>query len=211
MLNEGVYTGEFLISEGNGTISREEVTVTQAGTALASGTVLAKHTAGAATVAAKAGGNAASTGALTLDATTPVIAGAKAGVYTVRCITAAVNGGVFRVDDPDGRVLGDVAVGATWAEQVKFVIADGTQDFIVGEGFDITIAAGSGKFVPYDDAALNGAGGAAAAVLYTTLPAATGDTAAVVIARDAEVVEAKLVGIDAAGKADLAALGIICR
>lgn len=42
---EGRHVGEFLVSEGEGTISREEVTVTQSGTALASGTVLGKVTA----------------------------------------------------------------------------------------------------------------------------------------------------------------------
>ena len=90
--------------------------------------------------AAKTGGNAADTGALTLNATTPVLAGAKVGVYTVRCITAASNGGTFRVSDPDGYVLGDVAVAATFANDIKFAIADSTQDFIVGEGFDITVS-----------------------------------------------------------------------
>jgi hypothetical protein len=93
-----------------------------------------------ATAAAKSGGNAAGTGALTLDATTPVLAGAKVGVYAVRCIAAATNGGTFRVTDPDGDVIGDVAVGATFASQVKFSVADGAQDFVVGEGFDITVA-----------------------------------------------------------------------
>ena len=93
-----------------------------------------------AAAAAKSGGNATNTGALTLDATTPILAGAKVGVYMVRCIAAASNSGTFRVSDPDGFVLGDVAVGATFANDIKFAIADGTQDFIVGEGFDITIS-----------------------------------------------------------------------
>lgn len=123
---------------------------------LARGTVLGKITKGSATAAAKSGGNAANTGALTLDATTPVLAGAKVGVYTVRCITAATNGGTFRVTDPDGFVLGDVAVGATFANDIKFAIADGTQDFIVGEGFDITVAAGSGYYKTVNSANVDG-------------------------------------------------------
>ncbi len=123
---------------------------------VARGTVLGKITIGAATAAAKSGGNAANTGALTLDATTPILAGAKVGVYAVRCITAASNGGTFRVSDPDGYVLGDVAVGATFANDIKFAIADGSQDFIVGEGFDITIAAGSGYLKPVNSANVDG-------------------------------------------------------
>lgn len=123
---------------------------------LARGTVLGKITKGSATAAAKSGGNAANTGALTLDATTPVLAGAKVGVYTVRCIAAASNSGTFRVTDPDGFVLGDVAVGATFANDIKFAIADGTQDFIVGEGFDITVAAGSGYYKTVNSANVDG-------------------------------------------------------
>lgn len=42
---EGFHTGEYLVSEADGTLSREEVTVTQTGTALVSGTVMAKLTA----------------------------------------------------------------------------------------------------------------------------------------------------------------------
>lgn len=91
------------------------------------------------TSAAKSGGNTG-TGALTMDATTPVLSGAVDGVYTVRCITAATDSGTFRVTAPNGTVLGDVAVGATFANQVKFAIADGGTDFIVGDGFDITVA-----------------------------------------------------------------------
>lgn len=42
---EGRHTGEFLVSEADGTRSRDEVTVTQSGAALVSGTVMAKLTA----------------------------------------------------------------------------------------------------------------------------------------------------------------------
>lgn len=100
-----------------------------------------------AAAAAKAGGNAANTGAITMDATTPVLTGAKPGVYTIRCIAAAANSGTFRVEDPDGFVKGDVAVGATFSDDIKFSIADGSQDFIVGEGFDVTVAITEPDFV----------------------------------------------------------------
>jgi len=42
---EGNHTGEFLLSEGNGNISREQVTVAQGATAIRSGTVMGKITA----------------------------------------------------------------------------------------------------------------------------------------------------------------------
>ncbi len=125
------------------------VTILSGVGALVLGTLLGKILFGAATAAAKSGGNTGN-GTLTMDPTTPILARAKVGVYLVRCIAAATNGGTFRVTDPDGYVLGDVAVGDTFANQIKFVIADGSTDFIVGDGFDVTIAAGSGKYKAYD-------------------------------------------------------------
>jgi hypothetical protein len=88
-------------------------------------------------------------GVMTLDATTPVLAGAKNGSYVVTCVTAATNGGTFLVEDPDGYVLGDVAVGATFADDIKFVIADGSTDFIVGDKFTIAVTTGAGR-IPLD-------------------------------------------------------------
>jgi hypothetical protein len=94
---------------------------------------------GTPTKAVKAGGNTGA-GDLTLDGTTPRLAGAIPGVYKVRCITATADGGTFRVTAPDGTVIGDVAVGATFDNHIKFVIADGNPDFVVGDGWDITVA-----------------------------------------------------------------------
>lgn len=203
---ESRHAGDFLISEANGTRSREQVVVASGAGALVPGTLLGKVALGAATTTFAGTGN----GAITMDATTPVLAGAKPGAYTATCVTAAANGGTFRVEDPDGYVLGEVAVGGTFAADIKFVIADGATDFIVGDKFTITVAAGSGKYVAYANAALNGSG-AAAGILYAAVDATSADANAVIIARDAEVVEAYLTGLDAAGTADLAALGIIVR
>ena len=69
----------------------------------------------------------------------------------------------------------------------------------------------TGKFVKYDEAGTDDGRRVAAGVLYTDLPGVNGDVKAVVITRDAEVIASKLTGLDTAGRADLAALGIICR
>ena len=45
-LTQGKFTGEFLLSEGNGSISREEITVSSAAGALVAGTVMGKITSG---------------------------------------------------------------------------------------------------------------------------------------------------------------------
>jgi len=216
VLTEGRHAAEHLVSEANGYRSREAIIVAS-GADLDPGTVLGKISVGAASSAAKAGGNAANTGVLTLDATNPVRAHAKVGVYTVRCIAAASNSGTFRVEDPDGFVIGDVAVAATFDDDVKFVIADGAQDFIVGEGFDITIAAGSSKYKVLNPAAVDGSQ-AAAGVLYGRARAAAADAHAVAHVRDAEVNGGEITwpeGISGPAKAtaiaQLKAIGIIVR
>lgn len=122
------------------------------------GAVLGKITVGAASSAAKSGGNTG-TGTLTMDVTTPVLAGAKPGVYQVRFTAAATNNGTFRVTDPDGFVLGDVVMAAgagAWSNDIKFAVADGGTDFIVGDGFDVTVAAGSNKYKLSVAAAVDG-------------------------------------------------------
>ncbi len=128
---------------------------------LTRGALLGAITKGGASAAAKAGGNTGD-GTITLDPTTPVRPGAKVGVYTVRCITAAVNGGVFRVEDPDGNVIGDTTVAggaggtASFDDDVKFILTDGAADFVVGDGFDVTIGAGSSKVKLSTAAAIDG-------------------------------------------------------
>lgn len=130
-------------------------------TPLPRGTVMGQITVGTATSAAKSGGNTG-TGTLVLDSTTPVLANATAGVYTVRNIEAVVNGGKFQVIDPKGVDLGTVIIPAgaggsvTFSDRIKFVITDGGTDFIVGDGFDITVAAGSGKYIPSVITAVDG-------------------------------------------------------
>lgn len=94
------------------------------------------------TRAAKFGGNTG-TGLMTLGAPA-FTGGVKAGVYRVRAKTAAANGGVFSVVDPDGQVLADATVGNAYASVVKFTIADGATDFAVGDGFDVTVTIDTG-------------------------------------------------------------------
>lgn len=214
---EGRHTAEFLLSEANGNRSRENITIKSGAGKLVAGAILGMIAVGAATSAAKAGGNTG-TGTLTLDATTPVLAGAKSGVYSVRCIVADTNGGTFRVEDPDGNVIGDVAVGGTFSDDIKFAIADGGTDFVVGDGFDITVAVGSKKYVAHTPAALDGSQ-IAAGVLYAAVDATSADAPAVGIVRDAEVKKDEITyhasTDDQAKKdavnADLAKAGVIVR
>jgi hypothetical protein len=135
------------------------------------GAVLGKVTVGAVTTS---GAGNTGTGVITMDATTPVLIGAKVGAYVATCTAAASNAGVFRVEDPDGFVLGDVAVGGVFSNDVKFVIADGGVDFVVGDKFTITVAAGSGKY-KLSLAAANDGSQAPCAILIDACDASSGD------------------------------------
>jgi hypothetical protein len=177
---------EWLKHETDPDLGREQITLLAGAGNLITGTVLGKITKGTATAAAKAGGNTGN-GTITMDVTTPVLAGAQVGVYTARCIAAAGNGGTFRIEDPDGFVIGDVAVGATFADRVKFVIADGASDFIVGDGFDITVAAGSGKWKKCVYGALDGSGIAAGVLLDARDASGGADVKGVGVIADARV------------------------
>lgn len=209
---EPIRAGEFLISEAGGTRSREKVTI-KSGEDLLAGAVVGKITVGAATAAAVAGNTGNGTmGAVTLSA------GAKVGVYKLTIVEPGTNVGTFIVEDPDGINIGrGVVASAFSAGGLAFTLADGSTDFVAGDQFTITVAAGSGKYVEMDPAAADGSQ-IAAGVLYGDCDASLADTEAVIIARDAEVNEALLVWISGAttnqknqGKTELKALGIIAR
>ena len=68
----------------------------------------------------------------------------------------------------------------------------------------------SGKLKAYANANSDGTE-TAVGILMETLPAATGDVSVTIIELDAEVFDAMLTGIDAAGRTDLLALGIKMR
>lgn len=160
------------------------------------GAVLGEITLGAASSAAKSGGNTGN-GTLVLDATNPKLSGAKVGVYTVRCIIAGTHIAKFEVADPDGNIIGHVEFSGTgssqtFANQIKFEVTDGSTDFVVGDGFDITIAAGSGKLVRCDSTALDGSQ-YPKYVIPGTADATEGDLASVSVVKYGFAIRSKLV------------------
>jgi len=79
-------------------------------------------------------------GSLTLDVTNPVDENVMEGVYIVACIAEDTNSGAFVVFAPDGSPLGSIAVGGTFDNHIKFVIADSGEDFDIGDYFEVTVA-----------------------------------------------------------------------
>lgn len=161
---------------------RDSVTVASGTVASVIGQVLGKITIGA--VSETHAGNTGN-GAMTLDATTPAIANAQVGVYTATCTTAQTNAGIFTVTDPKGNVLGTHTVaGAAFANQIKFAIADGATDFVAGDKFLITVAAGSGKWTQVTPAAFDGTQYAAGILIGSPFGATlTADQIAAVVTR----------------------------
>lgn len=128
---------------------------------IALGTPLGKITAGG-TVSAAQAANAGNTGGGALTLANPAFAaGAKLGVYTVTCTTGGADGtSKFRVEDPDGVLVGTATGGTAFSKAVKFTIAGSGANFAPGDGFTVTLtqAAGAtdGKVVAWDPAAVDG-------------------------------------------------------
>ncbi len=72
-----------------------------------------------------------------------VSAAAKVGVHKFVCIEPGANVGTFAHEDPDGIVVSSrmIVASAYSAGGLAFTLADGATDFIVGDGFDITVSA----------------------------------------------------------------------
>ena len=111
-----------------------------------SGAVMGIISLGAITAAAKSCGNTG-TGTCTVLSLKD---GARAGVYTVRVVRAATHIFDYVVSNPNGQQIGfgtcEGSGGTSvFSGEIQFTLTDAGTDFIVGDGFDITVAAGSGK------------------------------------------------------------------
>jgi hypothetical protein len=145
--------------------------------------VLGRVTKGSAVGAAVAG----NTGNGTITAAPTVGQAAKPGVYRAVCIEPATNGGKFSVEDPDGILVGIAAVGTEIAAHLTFTIADGATDFVAGDAFTITVAAGSGKVAQIDFASTAGADAACGLLTEDATAPDGADRSAVAVVRNAIV------------------------
>jgi hypothetical protein len=212
-LTEVLRAGHFLISEANGYRSREQVTVLS-GQNLKVAHVVGKVTHSTSGSSAPFAGN---TGNGAMGAIT-VGAGAKVGDYKLVIIEPGANAGKFSLEDPDGVIVGTGTVAAAFsAGGIGFTLADGSTDFIAGDGFTITVAAVAEKYKLYDPANTDGSE-RVAGIMYDACDASAADKAGVIVARDAEIVAADLLWFSGAttdqktaGRAELARLGIISR
>lgn len=69
----------------------------------------------------------------------------------------AVNAGLFSVTDPLGNKMPDATVGVAYTNnQLNFTLNDGSTDYVAGDSFSVTVAAGSGKYKKALAAAVDG-------------------------------------------------------
>ncbi|EQM66109.1 head decoration protein [Pseudomonas tohonis] len=208
VIKERPHAGEFLLSEANGTRSRDRVVITAGSGILDAGTLLARitgsNTISAAATAGNLGNGTVSGAAVTSEAIT--------GVYVLTITKAVANAGDFEVRTPDGDVLAKGKVGTAFATGgLSFTLGDGSTDFAKGDSFSLTVKAGQGEWTRYEDAGTDDGRRTAGGILFAPVDASLNDIQAVAVVRDAEVVERLLVGLDAPGRADLLALGIVIR
>jgi hypothetical protein len=203
---------DVLYFEEDNHYSREEVTVATTDVTEI-GQVVGKITKGAATAAADAGNTGdGAIGAITVGAA------AKAGDYRLTIIEPGANVGTFIVEDPDGIGVGSGVVGTAFSGGgLSFTLADGATDFVAGDTFTITVAAGSGSYQNLDLSATNGAN-VAAGVMLTATDASAADAKGVALVRHGAVKDTGLVwpaGITSDQKTaaitELEALGILVR
>ncbi len=178
--SEPNYAGDWLKYEEDNLYSREEITVLS-GQNLTSGAVVGKVAVGTVTGAAAPG----NTGDGTIG-TLSAGPGAKEGAYQVTVIEPAVDLGTFQVEDPDGVVIGTGVVATAFSDEVVFTIADGAADFVAGDRFIVTVAAGTGKVKASPDTASDGSE-VAVGVLLLDVDASAADKAGVMISRHAKV------------------------
>lgn len=189
-------------------------TITAGGTAFVAGdsfTLTTTATPGNPSIASAAGTN---TGNGTIGSLSVVGYAAKAGVYYVEFDDATH----FIVSDPTGAEVGHGTTGVAYkAGGLAFTITAGGTAFVAGDSFAVTVAAGSGKYKPFDPANVDGSQ-VPSAILFAFKDVTTADKQCAVVARLAEVNASELVwptGMSAAAitaaLAQLKAIGIIPR
>jgi len=138
-------------------------------TPLPRGTIMGQQTIGSASVVA---GTNTGTGTFTMDGTTPILPNAKVGAYVLTILAT----GRAQLVDPKGVSLGEYdftsAGSVTIANEIKGVLADTSTHFVAGDKFTITVAAGSGKYVPSVATATDGSQVPSAILVDQTDPSA---------------------------------------
>ena len=169
---------DFLAWELDKNFCREAVTVLS-GQNLLIGAVVGKVAAGS--LSESHAGNTGSGAMSGLAAA----AGVQPGVYTVQMVRPVTDLGDFMVYDPKGDFVAWGTVGTAFSNQIGFTIADAT-DFVAGDKFLVTVAAGTGKVKEYNPSNTDGSG-TPVGIAIAGYDASGGDKKGVIIVRSAIV------------------------
>lgn len=162
------------------------------------GELLGKITKGAATSAVKASGANTGNGTLVLDVTTPILAKADLGITAVR-FTTLTN---VQVLSPTGVSYGNYVIGGsatntiTISDHFKFALTQGSTPFAIGDGFDISLAAGSGQYVLAVAAAVDGSDVPDAILLEASVDTTSGAVDAAMAIRGRFAIQGVTFGAD---------------
>lgn len=158
--------------------SRETVTILAAQN-LSAGAVLGQVTIG--TVPTTGTADAGNTG----NGTCTSVTGGKnvqVGVYSITCIQAVTNGGVFEVTDPNGKHLGTVAInpgaggtGAFTSDEINLTLTDAGTDFVYGDLFTVTVPIGGLQYRAINFSGVDGSAIAAGILVDAVDASASGD------------------------------------
>ena len=104
------------------------------------------------------------------------------GDYNLECTFVVAEGGVFKLEDPEGNIVEDnltLRVGAglvtTFNVQgLQIVVTEGGTDFSAGDKFEIAVVA-NGKLVPFVIGGVAGAGIPKTVLTYDVVAAGAGD------------------------------------
>lgn len=172
VLTEGARVGAAIMSEANLHRSRENCPVGAETTILVNGLMGRKAVPADVTVTQAFAG----TGNGVMTPASPAVSSkVKDGTYKIIFTAAASDAGSFKVEDPTGKEIGIGSVGVAFNKEIKFTIADGATDFVVGDTFDFIVAAdspGDFVYVAYDPA---GTDGSEVPVGYSIYGAVTGE------------------------------------
>ena len=194
VLNEETYVDDFLKYEGEANrFSREKETLLS-GQNLKIATVVGKVT--------KVIPIIGTLGAGTKGECTSVTGGAKTkiGTYKATCTTAnaADAAGIWRIEAPNGAVLGDLTVplgdtgtAAFTDPQINLTISYKTNYSTIGDYFNIVVTEGSNKLVVLENTAVDGSQDAYG-ILIKDYDASSADKDCVAIVRDAVIAKSPL-------------------
>src|SRR6202021_2491102 len=105
--------------------------------------------------------------------------GVQVGVYNI-AFTAATK---FDVFDPIGHFVAEGSTGVAFANQLGFPITAGGTAFVDGDGFTITVVAGSNKVVPLNLSGIDGSAVPIGVVVSPSTVPPTGDSPTVFAGR----------------------------